>query len=150
MTYYILDAKSYVGISHFRHRKEQVVGVIVGIIARGAVECLVLFGQRHEVNSFLVSFHLAETDRFRQLVNGDNVNLVLPLAIPPIPYIFPFNAIATIQKFESTSWSPLNTPDFGHFAPLCVGSAPESESGTKRTPGRSWGGDSRARPPDAP
>ena len=84
MTYYILGAKSYAGISHF---------------TRQTPDCR----------------NPGETRR-------------------------------QTQKFGSTSLSPLNTPGLGHFAPLCVDSAPESESGTKRTPGRSWGGDGKTRP----
>lgn len=59
--------------------------MVVGIIARGAVKRLGLFGQRPEVNSFPIALHFAEADRFRQIVNGDNVDFVLPFAIPLIP-----------------------------------------------------------------
>ena len=44
--------------------------MVVGIIARGAVKRLGLFGQRPEVNSFPIALHFAEADRFRQIVNG--------------------------------------------------------------------------------
>ena len=58
--------------------------MVVGISARGAVKSLGLFGQRPEVNPLPVALYFAETDRFRQIVNGDYVDFVLSLAIPPV------------------------------------------------------------------
>ena len=64
--------------------------MVVGIIARGAVKRLGLFGQRPEVNSFPIALHFAEADRFRQIVNGDNVDFVPPFAIHQFPIFVNF------------------------------------------------------------
>ena len=54
-------ANPYAGISHLRHRPCQTVGVVVGIIVRGAVECLDLFRQCSEVDSIAVALPFTVT-----------------------------------------------------------------------------------------
>ena len=55
-----------------------------------------LFGQGVKADLLAVPLHLAETDRLRDIVNGDEIDLVLPLAIPPIADLRKLSALGEL------------------------------------------------------